>query len=755
MKKLILLIVLTVSALCHSFAQVEPTSWRDHLCYRVANSVAIADHKVYCATEQGLFYYDIDDYSLNRLTPIQGLSDLGIGYIAYSQSAEKLVVGYSDGNIDLIDKKGSVINMPDLYEKDLSIAKQLNHINIEGNLAYLSYNFGLTAINLNRSEFTDTYILGENGNYEKVLGSAVYKGKIYAFTQNGILQGDLSNPFLSDRKNWNQVTGIAHPDAKYTSGCVFDNKLLVNCELNDGSVCEVSAFDGEKWTVVIENEPNIKSINSNGNLLVVAKAARVDVLDTKYNVVSSMDDKTGVMGIATDAKTLWYASSYHGLCRLKSGSWTVYFPSGPITSHAYGVAYIGGSLMLAPGGMLATGEGTWFQPDICVYKNDNWTKVDSDKIPSSVSNIVGFAGNGNDNHYYASAWRCGLIEVDGDEVRFFNSDNTNNILGNNVAACAFDKDANLWIASSYTSNGLVVKTKDGSWFNFDYTKNFTQVQLNTLTHTSTDDFWLASSRGNGILVWNANATPADGADDKCLFFVPKNIEGEAFDTRINTIAEDKNGEIWVGSSQGVYVFRSPKKILNGDNFYAQRPQMVVDGYYQDLLGTENVTAIVVDGGNRKWIGTEKHGLFVVSDDGTTQLAQYTKQNSYLLSDNIMSLAWDSDLGWLYIVTDKGLQSVRISSTQRHSEYTNVFAFPNPVEPNYNGYVTIRGLIDESVVKVTDLSGTLVYETISNGGDAFWNLKNMAGDDVATGIYLIHCATADGQHSAVTKVNVVR
>lgn len=755
MKKVVLLILLITNALSCLFAQVEPTSWRDHLCYRVANSVAIAGDKVYCATEQGLFYYNTDDYSVNRFTPIQGLSDLGIGYVAYSQSAAKLVVGYLNGNIDLIDKKGSVINLPDLYEKDLSISKQLNHINIDGNMAYLSYNFGLTAINLNRNEFADTYILGENGNYEQVLGSAVFNGNIYAFTQNGILQGNLSEPFLGDRKNWIQVTDIAHPDAEYTTGCVFDGKLLVNCVLPGSNLCQISAFDGEKWTAVFDNEPKVKSITSNGSLLVIVRATTVDVLDNKLNVVSSADDNTGVMGIATDANTLWYASSYQGLCRLKNGNLAVSFPSGPVTSHAYRVAYICGSLMLAPGGMLATGEGTWFQPEICIYKNDKWSRVDRDKIPNNVRNVVGFAGNGNDKHYYASAWRYGLLEIDGDDVRFFNSDNTNNILGNNVAACAFDNDANLWIASSYTENGLVVKTKNGDWYNFDYTKDFSQTQLNVIAHTSTDDFWLASSRGNGILVWNANATPADAADDNYLFFVPKNIECEAFDTRINTIVEDKNGEIWVGSTQGVYVFSSPKKILNGESFYAHRPQMIVDGYYQDLLGNENVTAIVVDGGNRKWIATEKHGLFVVSDDGATQLAQYTAQNSGLLSNNIMSMAWDSNLGWLYIVTDKGLMSVRISSTQRNFEYNNVYAFPNPVEPNYTGYVTIRGLIDESVVKVTDLAGNVVYETVSNGGDALWNLKNLLGDDVATGIYLIHCATADGQQSVVAKVNVIR
>ena len=183
--------------------------------------------------------------------------------------------------------------------------------------------------------------------------------------------------------------------------------------------------------------------------------------------------------------------------------------------------------------------------------------------------------------------------------------------------------------------------------------------------------------------------------------------------------------------------------------------MIEEGYYQSLLITEVVTSIAIDGGNRKWFGTESGGIFVISPDGTEQYAVYNKDNSPLFSNNVLSLAIDDDRGIIYIVTDRGLQSAVISSTKPDAGMSSVYAAPNPVPPDYFNDVIIHGLADETVVRITDLRGNLVHETMSNGGGALWNLCNRDGRRVETGIYLIQCTTTDGVTRNVGKIHVVK
>jgi hypothetical protein len=168
-----------------------------------------------------------------------------------------------------------------------------------------------------------------------------------------------------------------------------------------------------------------------------------------------------------------------------------------------------------------------------------------------------------------------------------------------------------------------------------------------------------------------------------------------------------------------------------------------------------VTSIAVDGANRKWLGTAGGGLFLVSADGTKELLVWNTDNSKLLSNQITALEMNTQTGELFIGTDKGLQSFMGTATDANPDFSSIYAFPNPVKEGYNGTITIRGLMYQTNVKITDLAGYLVYETISNGGDAVWNGKDMSGEDVQNGIYLVLCTTADGEQAEATKILIVK
>ncbi|MCK7537537.1 MAG: hypothetical protein MZV63_44570 [Marinilabiliales bacterium] len=193
-----------------------------------------------------------------------------------------------------------------------------------------------------------------------------------------------------------------------------------------------------------------------------------------------------------------------------------------------------------------------------------------------------------------------------------------------------------------------------------------------------------------------------------------------------SIAEDLKGVIWVGTDQGIVVYYNPENVFESDNFYAQRIILTINGITQYLLKTEVVTSIALDGANRKWIGTNSSGVYLVSKDGTEELNHFTEDNSPLLSNRILDIGIDHESGEVYFATEKGLISYRGNATMGSDEFKDVYVYPNPVREDYEGDITIRGLVSDVNVKITDISGNLVYETTAEGGQATWNGKNFFG-----------------------------
>jgi ligand-binding sensor domain-containing protein len=174
-----------------------------------------------------------------------------------------------------------------------------------------------------------------------------------------------------------------------------------------------------------------------------------------------------------------------------------------------------------------------------------------------------------------------------------------------------------------------------------------------------------------------------------------------------------------------------------------------------MLGTEIITSINVDGANRKWLSTFSSGAYLLSADGSKKLVNYNEDNSPLYSNTVVSLALDAKSGEVWFGTAKGVISVRGDATAGSETFKNVYAFPNPVRPGFAGNVTITGLMRDTRVKITDISGNLVYETISEGGEATWNLKTYNGERVSTGVYMVFCSSPDGSASYVTKVAIIK
>lgn len=251
-----------------------------------------------------------------------------------------------------------------------------------------------------------------------------------------------------------------------------------------------------------------------------------------------------------------------------------------------------------------------------------------------------------------------------------------------------------------------------------------------------------------------NGTIDNEDDDRYAKIDVKDEFNAIITNDIYSIAEDHDGNIWLGTNKGILVYYNPNAVFDGENFYAKPiyiPRIDDPTKGDALLVTESVSAIAIDGANRKWLGTKNAGVSLVSDDGLKQLYNFTAENSPLLSNSISSIAINDITGEVFFGTDNGIISFVAEATGPAENYESVFVYPNPVRENYTDDIVIKGLVENTLLKITDLNGNLVFETISLGGQALWNGKNFDNERVATGVYMIFCSNEEGTLSHVTKL----
>jgi hypothetical protein len=257
-------------------------------------------------------------------------------------------------------------------------------------------------------------------------------------------------------------------------------------------------------------------------------------------------------------------------------------------------------------------------------------------------------------------------------------------------------------------------------------------------------------------VYDPAGTPENVSDDRYVRLQVEDSEGHVMNN-VFSITEDLDGNIWVGTDMGPAVYYNPGKVFSSDLKAARIkiPRNDGTGLADYLLGTETVTTIAVDGANRKWFGTMSSGAYLMSEDSKKELLHFNSTNSPLLSDDMVKISVNGLTGDVWFGTSEGIVSFRGDATTGKDDYSGIYVFPNPVREDYEGLVTVTGLVEGSTVKITDISGNLVYETSSLGGQVTWDLRNYRSARVATGVYLVFCSNEDGSLAEVTKLLVIR
>lgn len=749
-------------------AQREQGSWQDYLSYTNATKIAISEEKVFCATDGGLFYYGIEDNSVNKLSDVLTISDFGINTIAYDERNDVLVIAYGNSNIDLVYGDGTVINIPDIKNKSMSSKKGINAISFIDEEAYLACGFGIVVLNLDKNEVKDTYYIGEDGAILEVFDVQFLGQEIYAATTNGLLKANTNNN-LSDYNNWIFIPDIPHSDDKFNHLEIHAGKLIANYTPDEWGGDEMYILNENEWEQYLPQIKFVFDMQSNGNYLSIASRNDVFVIDETNNIIGKINsysfDGEEVSSISPKSAavsgdgSIWIGDVEYSLVKINGVNFEKIFPNGPQDNNAFQLSHDGSNLWVSPGSLVGY-EAPRFQR----YGEGRWEYFNHSNSPELIDfhNIIDIEVDPfNENHFFVASWGGGLLEYLNDEfVERYTQHNSplESAIPDQpdepyvrINGLAFDEDGSLWMTNSEVSHNVHKLSSSGEWESFALEGVANKYNMGDLIVTNNGDKWMLVLGGH-----DAYVVDKTGGEKKRLFVTSYFSSGnEQYLTRMNdvySIAEDVEGAIWIGTSKGVAVYNSPSRIWDSENFYASQPGLDLnDGIYHPLLETETVTAIAVDGANRKWFGTKASGVFLISETGENEILHFTAENSALLSNNILAITINEKNGEVFFGTDKGLISYQGEATSGSETYSNVYVYPNPVRETYDGPVTIAGLIENTDIKITDISGNLVYKTTSLGGQAIWDGTNLNGNRVKTGVYLVFCNDENGEETHITKL----
>lgn len=740
-------------------------NWREHLPYLQGKAVANTPSRVFCATEDGLFSYEKSDNSIVRFSKLNGLNDFGIKAITYNEDYHVLIIAYNNTNIDLLYDDNTLLNLSDIKRKNIPGSKIINQLSSVGRYVYFSCGFGIVVLDLLRKEIKDTYFISNASVHPEVMDITTNGNDIYASTDEGVYQAQLNNPFLANFSAWTRILSDTGNQGIFNHAVYFNNLLLVNLTRSGGdTMLAWNGAWGNPLPLEMITSVQKRSLRSEQGKLYLTSAAKLLVFDNVFNVirtvdgslVSNPDFNDGV----EDAQGLaWVGDKTRGLLKVSNASFEKILPVGPNSSRCAAMQVVDGKLWVMHGPRSKSWLNAYQYDGFSEYSNGSWVTYDGKSAGTPLFFQYNFYDNmslavdpSNRNHVYIGSSGAGVLDFkDGQVLARYDTANSTieGQIGNpgqfKVHGMALDRDRNLWVSNAGVKNVLSVLKTDGTWKTFIFPgKINAQSKTGDLVIDNNGYIWntlFENIGGNeGILVFNPNNTIDNTSDDE--FDVV-----DFSSNRIRAMAVDKEGTIWVGTELGIYLFYPPSIV----------PQQILirqDNSYQYLLAAAVVTAIAVDGANRKWVGTESGGIYLFSPDGQNQVKHFTVENSPLFSNNINSITIDGKTGEVYIGTDKGLMSYQSDAIDPDELITGcdeVVVYPNPVRNDYSGPIAIKGLVPNGIVKITDVSGGLVYQTTALGTQAVWDGRNFKGEKVSSGVYLVFSSDALSENNCMTKL----
>ncbi len=761
----------TLTAFCQEDLSIG--NWRTHLPYQKVNAVEVFGKKVYAATDYELFYYDTEDNSINILNKINGLSDIGISTISYCKGMNLLLVAYSNANVDLIDTEGKITNMSDIKDKAIIGNKRINNVTFDNELAYLACGFGIVVFDLSRREVKDTYYIGDLGTAVNVTDIAFYNDRIYASSDDGMYYAQKNSQNLATYEAWTFDESLIHPHLNYNEIEVFNNRLYIN-SAGGYNKDTLYVYNGSTWDYFDkENTSQKRELRAYNDRFIITNNYHVSVLNNNLETICQINWPGGAIEPLSAAMDnngcYWVGDKRRGMIKTTTGSDNEdILPNGPSSKNVFEVKSCGENVWIATGGHDANWAPRWMRDGVAHFDGQWWTSINAWNTQGfdTINDFVCTATNPSDPSItYVGTWGHGLLKLKDNKLETVYQTNNSSLgvwSGNPpyvcIAGLAFDSHNNLWVANSAANNLLSVLKTDGTWQSFNLGGSNSAIDLTTMIIDHNDYKWVMRRRGNDvkILVFNDNGTLDNTSDDRVVELKCVERQGGMPGGAVYSMAVDNDGAVWVGTDSGPCVFSDTKRIFNSTEYDASLiliPRNDGTTQADPLFSGAKVLSIAVDGANNKWFGLET-GVYQMSSNGKTQLNHFNTDNSPLLNNSVNTMAINSN-GDVFFGTDDGVISYRGKATPPVPQpNTNVVVYPNPVRPEYNGYVGIKGIATNALVRITTVDGAFVTEIRADGSQAVWDCHTIDGKKVAPGIYMIYLSTDDGEEKFATKVLVM-
>ncbi|MFC4723069.1 ABC transporter substrate-binding protein [Geojedonia litorea] len=767
--------------------------WEGYFSYYSIKDVTQGNNKIYAASENAIFSYDLSTSELQTITTINGLSGETITKIKYSETYQLLIIGYQNGLIEIVSESDNeVLSVVDILDK-VTIApnlKRINHFNEYNGLVYISTNYGISVYDLNRLEFGDTYFIGSGGSQITVNQTTVFNDMLYAAcgNNNAIKKASLTNPNLIDYQQWQTIGNGAFlaiqtvEDRLYSLGSNSAFYEIVNDNLNQIFTYSELPLDVREFNsyLVITTRNNVFVYDDSFGLLATAS------VNSEFN--------TSFLAATITDNHIYIGTSSLGVLQsefINPNTYQVIRPDGPLMNNGFKINAIYDKLWVA------FGDYDIFQNPfplrsygLSIYKNEQWNNIPFDSLLAA-RNLTYISVNPfNPSQTFISATHDGLLKLDNDVATILYNDSNSgleqlvipsrpNETGIRVTGSKFDQSGLLWTVTSFIDK--VLKSYDpvsGQWRSYSFKEIIPdpitdELGYNDLVIDRNGTKWIAAY-SNGVVAYNEN----NGSKViNRVYTMDQNMPS----TAVKSIAMDNRSQLWIGTIKGLRVLYNTSNFLDDPNPRVSEIVILDDGIPKELLSNQLITDIKVDGSNNKWVGTFDSGIFYFSPDGQQTIYHFTKDNSPLPTNTISDISIDSKSGKVYIATPKGLVSFLSGGSEAEEALSNAYVYPNPVRPEYNilGFndlnninngVKIRGLTENVNIKITDIEGNLVAEAQSrinqrasrsnynfaiDGGTAVWNGKNLANNIVASGVYLIMISDLDSFETKVLKLAIIR
>lgn len=724
--------------------------WESLLPYNTAIGVCTDGNKVYVATKQYFFTCNSLTSGFEKFSKLEGMSDVGMQRIAYDPSTSSAILVYANGNIDIFSNN-TFYNIPDLKLKNTPVYKAVNDVYIENGRAYLSTTIGLLVIDMAARSVYDSHLfISPSGEIIPVSSYGTLGNYQYAATIHGIYRASKSN-----FDNWQLIS----------TADSLSQIVRVKDQLFFSAAYSIFIEAADTLIPVFHSGAYLQYIDGEDNDLIIGVSAKsggaVKIMNLQYHVTDSFDcsDST-CQAVRTLDGSIWVAAPNTGLRKRTEANHTdVLIPEGPNVQGSYDIYAYNRNVYIAHGGYTDNfaKNGTFY--GVSYYHNGEWTlyKRPQYSCMQNEADISCVVKDESRGVVYAGSYLDGLVAITDTSCQVTGN---GSILDGSVAygpgnqqvvGLALDKQDNLWLTEMFAPNHqLYVKTAAGDWYKFHVAgASF----AGPLALDDLGQVWIVGYSG-GMSVFTANGTISDTSDDISRQLLAGKGLGNLPTNTIYCVTKDRNNEMWIGTATGLCVISGCAAPFTSPMCEATIPEIKSGPYAGYPFASENVRTIAVDAINNKWVGTD-NGAWYLSADGTEVLGRYTAANSPMPSDHVSKITIDKMTGDVYIGTDQGLVSYHGKFSDAAATLDSVTVFPNPVPPGYGGSVVITGLMNNADVRITDISGQLVYRAKANGGQLIWNGADYTGHRPQSGVYMIFAVGGSGSRPYTGKIVILQ